>query len=174
MSLQKLVIKSTDKAEVIEEVQSYLESKGYKLTEHDFERPWGFYFYIDPAQTKKFADEFFESVELTGINSNQPLQPKVLVFEPGQRLSWQYHHRRAEIWRCLTDDCWVMSSSDDSQPEPKTIMFGEIVNSTPGIRHRGGANDKWAAIAEIWQHTDPDHPSDENDIVRLQDDYGRN
>jgi mannose-6-phosphate isomerase len=28
-------------------------------------------------------------------------------------------------------------------------------------------------IAEIWQHTDPENPSDENDIVRLQDDFGR-
>jgi hypothetical protein len=28
-------------------------------------------------------------------------------------------------------------------------------------------------VAEIWQHTDPNHPSDEDDIVRLQDDFGR-
>jgi mannose-6-phosphate isomerase len=28
-------------------------------------------------------------------------------------------------------------------------------------------------IAEIWQHTDSNHPSDENDIVRVQDDFGR-
>jgi hypothetical protein len=28
-------------------------------------------------------------------------------------------------------------------------------------------------VAEIWQHTDPDHPSNEDDIVRVQDDFGR-
>jgi mannose-6-phosphate isomerase len=35
-----------------------------------------------------------------------------------------------------------------------------------------GIND-WAIIAEIWQHTDPNNPSNEEDIVRVQDDYGR-
>jgi len=28
-------------------------------------------------------------------------------------------------------------------------------------------------LAEIWQHTDAQNPSDENDIVRVQDDFGR-
>ena len=27
--------------------------------------------------------------------------------------------------------------------------------------------------SEIWQHTDAKHPSDEDDIIRVQDDYGR-
>ena len=27
--------------------------------------------------------------------------------------------------------------------------------------------------AEIWQHTDPNHPSYEDDIIRVQDDFGR-
>jgi hypothetical protein len=33
--------------------------------------------------------------------------------------------------------------------------------------------DKQAIIAEIWQHTDAAQPSDEEDIVRVQDDFGR-
>jgi hypothetical protein len=28
-------------------------------------------------------------------------------------------------------------------------------------------------VAEIWQHTDPGNPSNEDDIVRLADDYSR-
>lgn len=28
-------------------------------------------------------------------------------------------------------------------------------------------------VAEIWQHTDLENSSDEEDIVRLQDDFGR-
>ncbi len=31
----------------------------------------------------------------------------------------------------------------------------------------------WAVVAEIWQHTEKDNPSDEKDIVRINDDYGR-
>jgi mannose-6-phosphate isomerase len=31
----------------------------------------------------------------------------------------------------------------------------------------------WGIIAEIWRHTDAENPSDEEDIVRVQDDFGR-
>src|SRR3982751_3462978 len=102
MPLSLLQIKSKDKLGAIQEVSEYFLAKGYKIAaEIDVLRPWGFYFYFDPSQTKKFAEEFFEGVELKGIDSNMPLQPKVLVFEPGKHLSWQFHNRRAEIWRCI-------------------------------------------------------------------------
>jgi mannose-6-phosphate isomerase len=42
-----------------------------------------------------------------------------------------------------------------------------------GERHRLLGLNEWGIIAEIWQHTDATDPSDEDDIVRLQDDYGR-
>jgi len=31
----------------------------------------------------------------------------------------------------------------------------------------------WGVVAEVWQHEDPGNPSDENDIVRLDDDFDR-
>jgi len=33
--------------------------------------------------------------------------------------------------------------------------------------------DDYSVVAEIWQHTDGNHPSDEDDIIRVQDDFGR-
>ena len=42
-----------------------------------------------------------------------------------------------------------------------------------GERHRLIGMNGWGVVAEIWQHTDPASPSDEDDIVRLQDDFGR-
>jgi hypothetical protein len=42
-----------------------------------------------------------------------------------------------------------------------------------GQRHRLIGLDQWGVVAEIWQHTDSENPSDESDIVRLQDDFGR-
>lgn len=42
-----------------------------------------------------------------------------------------------------------------------------------GMRHRLVGLDNWGVVTEIWQHTDVEHPSDESDIVRLQDDFGR-
>jgi hypothetical protein len=40
-------------------------------------------------------------------------------------------------------------------------------------RHRLIGLDSWAIVAEIWQHTDIENPSNEEDIVRIQDDFGR-
>jgi mannose-6-phosphate isomerase len=42
-----------------------------------------------------------------------------------------------------------------------------------GERHRLVGLEDWGVIAEIWQHTDASNPSDESDIVRVQDDFGR-
>jgi len=48
-----------------------------------------------------------------------------------------------------------------------------LITLKQGERHRLiGLND-FGVVAEIWQHTDVNNPSDENDIVRIQDDYGR-
>ena len=40
-------------------------------------------------------------------------------------------------------------------------------------RHRLVGLDKIGVVAEIWIHTDLNNPSDENDIVRISDDYKR-
>ena len=42
-----------------------------------------------------------------------------------------------------------------------------------GDRHRIIGINKYSVVAEIWIHTDKNNPSDENDIVRVQDDFGR-
>ena len=175
IKLDLLEIKSKNKLGAIQEVGLYFLNKGFKIA-HDIDvlRPWGFYFYFDAAQTKKFAEEFFAGVELKGIDTSLPLQPKVLVFEPAEINSWQYHHRRAEIWRVITGSMQAIMAESDEQPAVKIYKFGDVVNFTQGMRHRGGAiEDQWGAVAEIWQHTEPDNPSDEEDIVRLQDNYGR-
>jgi quercetin dioxygenase-like cupin family protein len=55
----------------------------------------------------------------------------------------------------------------------QTYEPGDIIVLKEGERHRLiGLND-WAVLAEIWQHTDPANPSTEEDIVRIQDDFGR-
>jgi hypothetical protein len=42
-----------------------------------------------------------------------------------------------------------------------------------GERHRLIGFETWGVVAEFWQHTDPTNPSNEEDIIRLQDDYSR-
>lgn len=167
-------IKSKDKMEAIQKVSQYFLTKGYKIIDLDVLRPWGFYFYFDPDQTLKFISDFFDEVDLSSIDTSLPLQPKVLVFEPGKVNSWQYHDRRAEIWRVITPSMHATVSQNDKEPRAKILKFCDVIYFTQGMRHRGGAaRGDWGAVAEIWQHTNPSNPSDEDDIVRLQDDFGR-
>ena len=54
-----------------------------------------------------------------------------------------------------------------------SLKKGESIRLKQSERHRlVGLND-WGVLAEIWQHTDADNPSDEGDIVRVRDDFGR-
>lgn len=174
MSLEMLELGNIGRNDAIDRVRDYFRSRNYKITRQDLRRPWGFFFYFDPGQTEKFAAEFFESVELTDIDTSLPLQPKVLVFEPGQQTSWQYHFRRSEIQRAITR-CVLAASSHTDELGPKRVYkFGEVISSAPLVRHFVGApEDEWGAVVEIWQHTDPRNPSNEDDIKRIQDLYGR-
>jgi hypothetical protein len=52
-------------------------------------------------------------------------------------------------------------------------QVGEYIKLAQGERHRLIGLESQAIIAEIWQHTDATHASDELDIVRVQDDFGR-
>ena len=40
-------------------------------------------------------------------------------------------------------------------------------------RHRLVGLTSWGVIAEFWQHTDASNPSNEDDIVKIEDDYFR-
>jgi mannose-6-phosphate isomerase len=102
------------------------------------------------------------------------LSPKILVVAPAKRLSWQYHHRRAEIWKLIGGEAKLMTSDNDEETEITTLQTGDIVQLGQGQRHRLiGAENSWGVVAEIWQHTETNDPSDEDDIVRVQDDFGR-
>jgi hypothetical protein len=63
---------------------------------------------------------------------------------------------------------------DDTESDRILAEAGEVVQFQTSERHRlEGMPDSLVLVAEIWQHVDGDHPSDEDDIVRLHDDYQR-
>jgi hypothetical protein len=64
-------------------------------------------------------------------------------------------------------------SDDDLEGELVVHNEGDVITLAQGERHRLVGLDVQGVIAEIWQHTDANHPSDEEDIVRVQDDFGR-
>jgi hypothetical protein len=62
---------------------------------------------------------------------------------------------------------------NDSENQSQILVTGDCVMLEKEERHRLIGLESWAVIAEIWQHTDIENPSNEEDIVRLQDDFGR-
>lgn len=155
----------------------YIEKKvkelGFRINSKDFNRPWGGFLVIDEDQSDKFIDYFFQNLDMSLITKGLKLSPKILIVKPLSRLSWQYHYRRSEIWKVFEGEVAVVRSENDDE-QPKNIFpKGSLITLKQGERHRLiGLND-FGVIAEIWQHTDVNNPSDENDIVRIQDDYGR-
>ncbi len=169
----KLKLKAQEKALVFSEVDKYLSECGLHIANKDSSRPWGGFFVIDEDQAFEFAKLFFPDIELSTLRITGKLSPKILLVEPGKRLSWQYHHRRAEIWRVISGKAAVATSPTDIERDKKELSEGDLVRLTQGQRHRLIGLNQWGVIAEIWQHTDASHPSDEEDIVRVQDDFGR-
>ena len=128
---------------------------------------------IDESQARDFAHSFFPGENFEALKIAGQLSPKILMVAPRKRLSWQYHLRRAEIWRCLEGKVAVATSRTDEETDKHFLAPGDIIRLPQGERHRLIGLESWGVVAEIWQHTDADHPSDEEDIVRLQDDFGR-
>lgn len=161
------------KNDFLKKVAERIEGDGFTIVKKDDARPWGGFFVIDEAQAHRFIQTYFPTVPLSDFEGFEKLSPKFLVVAPGKRLSWQYHHRRSEIWRLVEGAAGVATSPTDEQGEVQTLAVGELVRLECGKRHRLIGLDGWGVLAEIWQHTDPANPSDEDDIVRVQDDFGR-
>ena len=159
--------------EVFTKVEAYISELGYQVISNDFSRPWGGFFVLDEAQAVKFAAQFFPNFSLDAIQINNKLSPKFLIVAPEKRLSWQYHLRRAEIWSIVSGPVGIAISNTDHQGPVGSYVSGDFIKLQQGERHRLIGVSDWGVVAEIWIHTDVNQPSDESDIVRLQDDFGR-
>ena len=107
-------------------------------------RPWGYY--------QVLADEPSHKV-------------KRIVVYPGKRLSLQRHRRRAEHWYVIEGEALV--TLDGKQIHLKK---GEAIDIPPGTIHRV-LNPGTANLAFIEVQTGDYFGED--DIERLEDDYGR-
>ena len=158
---------------VFETSEQYIEQQGFTVIDKDSERPWGGFLVIDEKQSERFIEIFFPDQEVEDFKGFNKLSPKILLVATGKRLSWQYNHRRAEIWRVIGGEAGVVVSDTDEQTPVRKLELGESISLKQGERHRLVGLDEWGVLAEIWKHTDPENPSDEEDIVRVEDDFGR-
>lgn len=171
--MQPVLSLKGEKSEIFASVEKYLTENGFTIAAKDFDRPWGGFFVIDESQAQKFQQLYFPGIDLSSLRISGKLSPKILMVQTDKRLSWQYHYRRAEIWKLVAGTAGVITSDTDKEGDLQTLKVGEIIRLKQGQRHRLVGLDGWGMIAEIWQHTDASKPSDEDDIVRVQDDFGR-
>jgi len=153
-------------------INEILAENQIQLKHYDFDRPWGGFYVIAENTLQQFVEYFFPEL-LDQIDSNQPWSPKVLFVAPHKKLSWQYHHRRSEVWRVIKGKVAIVRSPDDNEQPQEVFIAGDKIELQCGERHRLIGLDDFGVVAEIWQHTDSENLSDENDIVRVQDDFGR-
>lgn len=166
-------LNGTEKEKVFEQVTAYLQNKNLQVSKMDNCRPWGGFFVIDEDEAEKFIQIYFPHLTKATLSISGKLSPKILVVAPAKRLSWQYHHRRAEIWKLIGGTAAVVTSDTDEEKETRNLQIDDVIQLKQGERHRLVGLNGWGILAEIWRHTDADNPSNEDDIVRVQDDFGR-
>ena len=150
-----------------------LKLKKLDVIDKDLNRPWGGFFVISEENAQDFADIYFNGLNTDSLKVSGKLSPKILLIAPNKRLSWQYHRRRCEIWKVSSGKINVITSKDNIEKNKVLLIKGDEIKIAQDERHRIIGLDEVAVIAEIWIHTDKGNPSDEDDIVRVQDDYGR-
>lgn len=150
-----------------------LQQHGLTIVEQ-IEKPWGVSIRIDDAQLDTFLELYYHGVELPTFEAGTSQSPKFLLVAPQQRLSWQVHERRTEVWKVIKGPVGVIRNEQDELPDTiDTFNEGEVVIIGDQIRHRLVGLQNWGVIAEIWVHKDKTNPSNEDDIRRISDDFGR-
>lgn len=113
------------------------------VLEHD-DRPWGSYDVLEDAETHKV---------------------KRISVLPGQRLSYQRHARRAEHWFVIKGICTVTLDGVEHE-----IESGTSIDIPQGSAHR--AENRSKELVEFIEVQFGTYFG-EDDIERLEDDYGR-
>ncbi len=168
------IMSHRSKEDVFDETEKLILADEINIVSKETERPWGGYFVISENSAETFIQKYFKNNTglLTGRRTKN-ISPKILLVAPGARLSWQYHHRRSEIWRVVEGPVGIVTSETDKEGNEQTLEKNDSIKLNVGLRHRLIGLENWGIVAEIWIHEDSDHPSDEYDIVRVTDDYGR-
>ena len=112
---------------------------------------------MNPVTTKRPWGSF------TCFTNNELSTVKLLYVNQGEQLSLQYHSKREEFWKVI-------------EGSPEIVIGGEVHNANKGdeffipinIEHRIGASKDNVVILEISKGE-----FDEEDIVRVEDKYGR-
>jgi mannose-6-phosphate isomerase len=90
---------------------------------------------------------------------------KKLTVNPGGRLSYQYHYNRSEVWTIVSGTATI--TLDD---KIKWYDYGKTIKIPQGTKHRVENREQEPLIFIEVQHGSS---FEEEDIVRIEDDYNR-
>ena len=97
------------------------------------------------------------------LTKSESTTVKILTINPHHALSLQYHNHRSEFWKILLGHPTVTIGDKVVVASPEEEFRIEV-----GKSHRLEAGDELVEVLEI-SYGD----FDENDIIRLEDKYGR-
>lgn len=121
----------------------------------------------NPAEIK-FREKIEEDVRPWGKFRSYPYKQarsiKIITVKPGSALSLQYHHKRSEFWIVLDSGLEITLGGRTWEPKKQEEIF--IPRKVPHRLRCVGQEP--ARVMEIWIGL-----SEEEDIVRIRDDYGR-
>jgi mannose-1-phosphate guanylyltransferase/mannose-6-phosphate isomerase len=140
------LISTQDKSQEVKKIVEYLQSQGREeqFCHRKVYRPWGWY----------------DSIE-SGVH----FQVKKLHINPGAKLSLQYHNQRAEHWVVVKGVANVVNGD-----KVISLIKGESTYIPVGTRHSlENTMQEYLEIIEIQSGS----YLGEDDIVRLEDSYGR-
>lgn len=115
------------------------------------------------------AEEFSKKVEerpwgwFEQFNQNTPCSVKLIHVKPNSRLSLQYHNNRKEFWKVIKGPVSVEIAG-----EKFTGKEGDEFEIPVKANHRLAGLKKEGLVLEISYGR-----FDEDDIVRVEDDFGR-
>ena len=126
-----------------EKINNTLTKLGLGIKTVDFNRPWGGFFVIDDADTQKFVHHFYPEIENEILGKGLPLSPKILCVAPDKKLSWQYHHRRSELWKLIEGEAAYKKSDTDEEGDLHIMELKKTLTLKKGERHRLIGLDEW-------------------------------
>jgi mannose-6-phosphate isomerase-like protein (cupin superfamily) len=97
------------------------------------------------------------------FTENKPCTVKLIYVNANSRLSLQYHNNRSEFWKVIRGAAMV-----ELDGRSAILTEGETISIPKKAKHRISALDSECVILEIAYGK-----FEENDIVRVEDDYNR-
>jgi|TARA_R100000084_G_scaffold98042_1_gene52108 mannose-6-phosphate isomerase len=99
------------------------------------------------------------------LHEEKNCKVKRITVKPGERLSYQYHHKRSEVWTIISGIATITLNDKLS-----SLWYGESITIPHETKHRVENKEREDLVfIEVQTGT----YFGEDDIIRIEDDYNR-